>query len=237
MSLLTDRASIRREYLRLVNADTSDADMIEHDTSGDLEGLYEALDVGQARAQMFLIGIGQGETWLTTSSTLTIAGTDPDRYSSLPADFLRLDSDPGQRRSGLRYPNGTQWGKEIHPSDRNRAWGHYYWVEYNAPNNEFRLRFPRASAVPSNLVADYYAQMATMADSTTVFMRPDDRNLIPAYAAEYAMNQAWFSGGPEDVQRITKNLVRTRSESYKRGRMTRRARAVQTDRATGRWIV
>ena len=59
MSLLTDRASILREFFRLVNAGSSDDDMIEHDSTT-LEGAYEALDVGQEEAQLYLISIGQG---------------------------------------------------------------------------------------------------------------------------------------------------------------------------------
>jgi len=237
MSLLTDRVSILDEFFRLVNADSSDADMIEHDTSGDLKGAYEALDVGLNRAQLYLINIGQGDTWLKTSSALTITGSDPDRYSSLPSDFLRLDADPDQNRSGIRYTNGVTWGTEILPADRNRIWGRYYWVTWSAENEEARIRYSRAASPPSTLVADYFYALGTLADATTVEMRPDDRNLIPAFAAEYAMRQSWFSGGPEQRDQITLNLKSTKHEAFTRARLSRRARRVATARATGRWIV
>lgn len=236
MSLLTDRASLLREFFRLVNADSSDDDLTEHDSST-LEGAYEALDVGQEEAQQFLISVGQGETWLKQGSTLIVTGSDPNRYSSLPSDFLRLDSDPDQNRSGLVYPTGVGWGREIQPTDAHRVYGNYYWVVYSAPDGEFRVRYARAAAVPSTLVPNYYYALDTLADSTTVEMRADDRNLIPAFAARYAMEQAWFPGGDEERAAISRNLGNCQRQAYKRARITKRARKVQTHQARGQWIV
>jgi len=235
VSLLTDRASILREFFRLVNADASDDDMIEHD-SGTLEGAYEALDVGQSRAQLFLIDIGQGSTWLKTGSALTVTGTDPDRYASLPSDFLRLDSDPDQHRSGLTRSNGSGWGVEIDAGQRQHAWGNFYWVEWSGPNGEARVRFPKGAAVPATVRPEYFYKLGTLADSTTVEMRDDDRNLIPAYAADYAKDQAWFSGGNDEMAAIDRNLKGCQREAYRRGRLTRRTRKYQTTQARGRWI-
>lgn len=237
MSTLTDRASILREFFRLVNADSTDEDMTEHDSST-LEGAYEALDVGLRHAQQFLISVGQGETWLKTGAALTISGTDPDRYSSLPSDFLALDSDPDQGRSGLVYSGtGQGWGCEVHPSIRRSVWGNYYWIEWSAPNQEARVRYARGAAVPSTLLPHYYYRLATLADSTTVEMRPDDRPLIPAFAADYAKEQSWFSGGDEQRAAIQRNLRTLRQASFQRGRLTRRARQYETHGARGAWFL
>lgn len=235
MSALTDRASALREFFRLVNADSSDDDMTEHDAST-LEGAYEALDVGLKRAQLYLIGIGQGEIWLTTGATLTVTGSDPSRYSQLPADFFRLDSDPEQHRSGLVYPTGLPWGREILPAQRRHVTGNYYWVEWDATNQYARVRYARGAAVPSNLVPEYYRKATTLADSTAMDVRPDDRNLVPAFAADYAMNQSWFAGGMEQKQAIDRNLKGVRSESFARSRLTRRRRQVETAPSRGQWI-
>lgn len=235
MSLLTDRASILREFFRLVNADSSDEDMTEHD-SGTLEGAYEALDVGKNRAQLYLIAIGQGETWLKQGSALTVTGSDPNRYSSLPSDFLTLDSNPDEGRSGLVYSTGIGWGCEIQPRDRGKVWGNYYWVEWSASSQEARVRYARGAAVPSGILPNYYYRLGTLADSTTVEMRNDDRSLIPAYAADYAKEQAWFPGGDEQRASISRNLRTAQEEARRRGRLTGRARKVQNQPARGQWI-
>ena len=235
MSLLTDRASILREFFRLVNADSDDDDLIEHDATT-LEGAYEALDVGVRRAQLYLISTGQGATWLKTGSALTVTGSDPNRYSSLPSDFLRLDSDPDQNRSGLVYSTGRPWGVEIDAADRQRVYGNYYWIEWSGPDGEARVRYARAASVPS-ILPEYYYRLGTLADSTTVAMRADDRNLIPAYAADHAMEQSWFPGGDEQRAAIGRNLKKAQTEAFSRGRLTRRARKVQSHPSRGQWIV
>lgn len=236
MSQLTDRASALREFFRLVNADSSDDDMTEHDSTT-LEGAYEALDVGLKRAQLYLIGIGQGEIWLTTGSTLTVSGSDPSRYSALPSNFLRLDSDPEQGRSGLVYPSGLAWGREILPAERRHVTGNFYWVEWDVTTELARIRYARGAAVPATLVPEYFKKATTLADSTAMDIRIDDRNLVPAFAAEYAMNQSWFAGGDEQRQAITRNLGSCQRESFKRARLTRRRRQVETAPSRGQWIV
>jgi len=236
VSQLTDRASALREFFRLVNADASDDDLIEHDSTT-LEGAYEALDVGLKRAQLYLMGIGQGEIWLATGSTLTVSGTDPDRYSALPSDFLRLNSDPEQHQSGLVYPTGLPWGREITADERRRVTGNFYWVEWDITTQLARIRYARGAAVPSTIKPEYFKNATTLADSTAMDIRPDDRNLVPAFAAEYAMNQSWFAGGDEQRQAITRNLASCQRESFRRGRLTRRRRQVATSPARGSWIV
>lgn len=409
MSLLTDRASILREFFRLVNADSNDADLTEHDAT-DLEGAYEALDVGLRRAQLYLISIGQGSRWLKTSPTLTFQGSDPRKFAVLPWDFLRLDSDPEQGYSGVRYTNGVNWGSEIDPAERHRAWGRrfylseieglaatraidavdnlgassrwaltsmsvtenattapngadvaaelveaavssghqmqqsfrevppentwwrvgarlkantrsyafitlqgldgaeigscmfdlsdgvivsedaaleaayisdagegfydcsvlgnvgegstgaairislsddgtnetyagdgsssiYAWRPYAVPAGAWGLYLARSAAAPSNLVCDYYRRVGQMEDGFAVEFLEDDRNLIPAFAAEHAMKQAWFTGGAEEKQAILANLSSCQSEAYKRGRPSRRARRTQSSPTQGRWII
>jgi len=235
MSLLTDRASILRAYFRLVNADSTDEDMIEHDDST-LEGAYEALAVGQERAQLYLIRVGRGDRWLTTSSALTFSGADPDKRAALPSDFLRLDSDPDQRRSGLRRSTGLSWGREIGIDDRNRVTGgsHYYLREDS--DGLTYIYLVRSAVAASNLVADYYKQATTLADSTDADMPAPYRPLIPALAAEYAMMQSWFAGDMEQKQAITASVAATKRYAFSRSRLTRRARQVQSSRHIGRII-
>ena len=239
MSLLTDRASLLREFFRLVNADSSDDDMTEHDSTT-LEGAYEALQVGLHRAQELLVALGQSDRWLKTTSALTLTGSDPDRYTDLPADFLRLDSDPEQFRSALRV--GTRYyGREVSPSDRNRLTGNYYYIRGNegASGNEGRVRIyvTQGMAWRTGTVVDYYYKLSTLADSTTVDFPQNDRPLIPAYAAAHAMHQSWFPGGPEQRNEIRQNLNDQIQASKRRGRLTRRARKVSVSPNVGRYIV
>lgn len=237
MSLLTDRASALREFFRLVDADADDDDLTEHDAST-LEGAYEALDVGAARAQLFLIGIGQGERWLTVGSALSVTGSDPTRYALLPANFLRLDSDKKQRRSGLRYANGNGWGCEVRPGERHGA-GNYYWVEWDetAGTDLARVRFNRGASVPSGLVPHYYRRIAALADGTNIEMRKDDRPLVHLYAADYAKDQSWFPGGDEQRAAIQRALGGAQKEAYARGRLTRSAREIETTPSVGHWML
>lgn len=235
MSLLTDRASLLREFFRLVNADASDDDMIEHDDST-LEGAYEALDVGLKQAQLYLISIGRGDRWLTTSSTLTFSGSDPNKKAALPADFLRLDSDPDQRRSGLKYPTGKGWGMEIDIDDRNSVSGNYYYLREES-DGLYYVYVARGGAPPSNLTADYYTVIDALADSTDADMRIDDRPIIAVYAADYAKSQAWFPGGPEQRAEITNAVAKLERGSYRRNRLTRRNRKTQQRPTTGRWFI
>jgi len=238
VSLLTDRASALRAFFRLVNADSTDEDMTEHDNST-LEGAYEALDVGAARAQLFLIGIGMGSQWRTIGSALSVSGSDPNRKAALPADFLQLEADPKQYVSGLRYSTGLPWGMEVTENTGRRAIGNYYWIEWDAtPATDLAyVHFARGAAVPTTLLPYYYRRLDTLADGTNIEMRADDRPLVPAYAADYAMNQAWFSGGQEQRSAITQNLASAQKEAYRRGRLTRGSRQVQTVAGRGRWIV
>lgn len=237
MSLLTDRASALREFFRLVNADSDDDDLTEHDAST-LEGAHEALDVGAARAQLFLIQIGQGERWLTEGSALSVTGTDPSKLALLPTDLLQLDSDPEQRRSGLRYANGNSWGMEVLPSERH-AFGNKYWVEWvdDSGTDQPRVRFCRGASVPPSLVPHYYRRLNVLADGTDIEMRKDDRPLVPAYAADYAKDQSWFPGGDEQRAAITRVLAGCQREAYRRGRLSRRARKIQSHPSVGQWIL
>jgi hypothetical protein len=234
VSLLTDRASALREFFRLVNADASDDDLTEHDATT-LEGAYEALDVGAARAQLFLIRIGQGESWLTTGAALTVTGADPNRYSALPADFLRLDSE--ETRSGLTYASGLGWGREILPNERNRVRGNFYWVEKSAATSEYRIRYASGAAVPAGVVPQYYRRVEVLADSTDMELMVDDRNLVPAFAADYAKEQSWFAGGDEQRSAISRHLRSCQAEAYTRGRPSRNKRRVESEPVRGQWIL
>ena len=235
MSLLTDRASALREFFRLVNADSSDGDLTEHDSST-LEGAYEKLAQGLEEAQLFLIQIGRGGQWRAQSSALTWAGTEPRRYAALPSDFLRLDSDPEQRISGLRDSSGRSWGSEIDEKDRDRAGANRYYVVDDATDG-YRVYVTKGSAPPSNLLAEYYTVADALADSTDMDVPADARPLVPAFATELAKDESWVTGGDAEKGAVTKNLAAQKRRAFKRGRLTRRSRKVQTAAPVGRYIV
>lgn len=237
MSLLTDRASALREFFRLVNADSSDDDLTEHDPTGStLEGAYEKLAQGLEETQLFLIQIGRGGQWRTRSSALTWTGTDPRRYAVLPSDFLRLDSDPEQRISGLRDASGRQWGMEVDEQKRDQAGANRYYV-VDDPDDGYRVYVTKGSAPPSNLLAEYFTVADALADSTDMDVPADARPLVPAFAADIAKDEAWFPGGDAEKRAITQNLQAQRRRASKRGRLTRRSRKMQTAQPVGRYIV
>lgn len=235
MSVLTDRVSLLDEFFRLVDADASDDDLIEHDTStGD--SYYQLLQAGAYDAQDYIIGIGGSSLWAKTSSALTFTGSFPDRYVAMPSDFLRLDANAKQRRSGLRVGK-IGWGTPIGYEDRFRVRGNVFWFQGDASAG-VRLYVGDGSAPPTGLVADYIARIGTLADGTTVDFPAEDRQLIPAFAAVRASKQRWFPGGLEEKQALLENLEFCKDQAFQRSRLTRAPLEVGVRPMFGdRWIV
>lgn len=127
MAHLSDLDSIRREFYRLVNSDSTDASMTEQDATT-LEGVDQLLNDAVDEAQMFLMDAGLGELWLTQTGELSFVGQDPNKYAILPGDFIRLGGD--EFNSAL-YKNDRQqdrWGRLIGSDQRLRRTGKYYYL-------------------------------------------------------------------------------------------------------------
>lgn len=220
MTVLTDRASLKRQLFRLINSDDTDGGSTEYDPDDTpLEGLYLVLERGVRKAQQWLIHCGLGEYWLATSDPLTFSGTDAadaGRYATLPTDFLRAYGD--RHESCLREPSGMQWGREVSPRDRLRYTGNGYYFAKD------QIWLTRRATPSSSLVLDYYAKVDALVDDTTVDFPEDDRELIVAYAADEASKHPWFLGGMEEKQGLQKHLADLKYEVYNRSRRSRQPR-------------
>jgi len=236
VSLITDRASIKLEFFRLCNTDIADDDMIEHDgTAGD--GMYELLENGMKDTQLFLIACGLGELFSATTSALSFTGSDPDKYTAMPEDFLRLNG--SREKSALRYGTNTRWGKEIPQTQRFSHFGNFYYIRgFSTSVGIRRLYLVTGAAPPSDLVADYYYRHATLADSTTVDIPEDDRDLIPAFAARRAIAYSWFPGDAAVKQDIKDHLRFVKGQTWQRSRHSRQPKMATVRPVVGdRWIV
>lgn len=227
MATITNRVLLLNEYFRLVDADATDGDMIEHDDTT-LEGAYQMLQAGMWDAQQYLIDSGVGSRWAKTTSALTFSGSDPAKYVALPSDFLRLDSD--HNRSGLRYSTGISWGREVPFSMRFRYTGNGFYIRGNEAESgkegQLRLYLTRSAAPPVGLVGDYFYKHATLSDSTTLDFPEEDRGLVSAFAAQMASFQVWFSGGQERKKDIADNLAYHKQQAWRRSRYTRQPKMV-----------
>lgn len=236
---LTDRASLLRAFFRLVNADSSDADLTEHDNST-LEGAYLLLQGGLDDAQQFLIDQGAEELWQKTTSALSVTGSDPTRYADLPSDFLRLNGD--DVTSALWHGNGYRWGRLINPDDRFRRVGNFYYVRGNEGDSgnegQKRIYFTVGAAVPTSTFADYIYRLPTLADGTTVDFPVDDRALIPAFAAIRATGEDWYVGDAQDEARLVRHLDSLKTKAVRRARTSRKQKIIQTAPVWGeRWYI
>ena len=223
MALLTDRASILREFFRLVDTDSSDDDLTEHDASS-LEGVYGLLSEAMLEAQDDMLRFGVGEFWLQRSSTtLSFSGsesTDGGRYASLPDDFRRAYGDEDD--SALVEADGDRWGQEILPELRH-VWGDNYYFR-----GDGKLWITRKARVPaSGLYLEYYRAPTELADGTDADFPAEHRSLIPAHAAVLAIPQAWFPGDQFDEQRLRQNLEARRQRAFSMGRRSRKRRQIR----------
>lgn len=226
---LTDRASALREFLRLVNAEEDDPDMAEQDAT-DLEGAYELLQRGADDAQLYLLDIGLGDFWLSTSSAITWTGSDPDRYWDLPGDFLRFASD--EDFGPFRSSDGRRsWGLEISPLERFARRGNCWF--FKAAAGVPRVYLTNGAQPIEGMVADYYRSLGAIADATTMDFPEKERALVPAYAAVHAMEQSWFPGGPNEERKIQRNLQRHQQQAWARARRTQQPRRIQRSAVAG----
>lgn len=235
---LTDRASLLREFYRITGTSASDRAATAHD-SGTLEGIYNLLQHGVWDAQLYLIQIGEAARWLTTtSSAFTWSGTDAangGRYTDLPSDFLRAAGT--KRRSCLREPDGTSWGNLIDFEDRFRYFGDTYWFQ------EGQLWIGRDASPPTDLVMDYHERHATLVDTDagppavdgTVDFPIEHRPLIPAFAAERAVYQAWFPLDEAGKASVLANLKTLKHKARIQARRTQQPRELRPPRTVGRW--
>ena len=218
--MLTDRASLVREFYRLTNTDANDTDLTEHDDSA-LEGVYQLLQQGADDAQQFLIDQGMQGLWAKDSAALSF--TDPGdgtgQYVAMPSDFLRLISD--ENRSGLRKTNGYTWGAEIRYEDRFRFRGNFFYLRGD-PTVEggVRLHLTPTAAPPSGLVAEYIGQVATLVDGTDVDFPAPMRGLIAAFAAQRAAHMSWFPGDGQAIQLIDRYLKHEKMQAVRRARLS-----------------
>jgi hypothetical protein len=224
---LTDRASLKRALYRLLDTDDDDDDMIEHDhASQTLEGIHLLLQQGAESAQLYMIDKGFEEFWLTSSSAISLTGSDPDRYVTLPTDMIRLYGD--DQNSALRSSTGARWGTLIDSKDRYRCRGsNAYYLR-----NE-RLYVTTGASLPSGTLIDYIYHIPILADDSDVDFPDNDRPLIVAFAAVHAMQENWLPGGQEMEAKLERNLLRRKNESYRRARRSQKPKTVDAGRMIG----
>ena len=228
---LTDRASLKRALYRLMDTDDDDDDMIEHDNTGEaLEGILLSLQQGLESAQLFLIDKSLEEYWLTTTSALTLTGTDPDRFFTLPTDFLRMYGE--RRMSALRSASGTRWGVPIDVKMRWRMVGNFYYLR-----NE-RLYVVKGASFPNGTLMDYIYRLPILADGSDVDFPAADRPLIVAFAAIHAMQENWMPGGQEMEAKLEANLKHRKNEAFRRARRSQEPKTVDPGEMIGdHWFV
>ena len=228
MARLTDRASLLRSLFRLLDTDAEDGTMIEHDIVT-LEGAYIALQQGLADAQSYLFSADGGSWWLAVSDALAFTQEDDGRqWATLPDGFRRMYSVPD--RSALHTLVGAAWGTEITPD---LQWSSSSSNSFFIAND--RLWLTRGASPPSDLRMDYYRLAAKLADDSDADFPEEDRGLIVAYAADLAMEEHWFTGGPEGVARIQRNLQKRKTTASKRARRTSAPKKVGTPLVMDHW--
>jgi len=230
-----NRAELRQAFYQLVNTTSDDDALVEQGEAVD-EIANRALQYGVWNAQTYLISIGAGNRWRTTSSALTWSGSDSTggKYTALPADCLRIAGD--ERNSALRSADGVQWGMLVDERDRFRVRGNYYYLLDH--DGESRLWLARGANPPSGTVLDYFYRHPTWTDDTgtadnAVDFPEMDRAMIPAEAAYYAMTQSWVPRGLELATRIQQARNNARSEARLRVNMTRQPRRTRNVRGIG----
>lgn len=233
---LTDRASLLRALFRLLDVDSSDPALTEHDDSeSTLEGAYLLLEEGVDDAQDYLIQQGRASRWSKTvafpdydddgSGWSTATGRDAE-YRTLPDDFLRLAGD--EEASALHYSDGRAWGRLIDFYDRDRAGGNIYWIE-----GDDQLWIADDADPPTDLQLDYIYRVPALADSTTVDFPAEDRPLIVAYAASHATAEAWVPNRSDVARRVERNLARRKRRAWKRARRSRQPNQMRRRRTIG----
>lgn len=227
---LTTRGSWKREFFRLTNTAADDDSLIEHDPDDTpLEGVLNALQVGLDDAQEFLLASGLAGWWVVRSNALTFNGSDAEdggQWATLPDDFRRAAGD--HSRSALVKPDGSPWGTFVEWEGRHLGGSGYYF-------RNAQLWLLRGARPPSPIYLEYVQRLELPDDDDTAFTSfPNPAlNLIPAYAAEYAMHQEWLPGGPELESKIHRNLMRRRQEAHWKLRLHQGARRIRSEPVAG----
>ena len=234
MAELTDLASLKRAFYRLLDTESDDPGLTEHDNTSE-ETAEQLLTYGAHDAQDFLLEAGRGDLWIKET---TVGGnwsgsdtSDGGRYQALPSDFLRLAGD--ERVSALREPDGDMWGRLVDwDTMRKRLSGNYYWIESDPSDpNSGRLWIARAANPPNDLEMAYHYRIDLTGDP--VAFPSADRPLIVAYAGHRAVHEPWAPGGSELFQKVTRNLEFQKSQSRRRNRTSRQPRQMRQLRGAG----
>lgn len=200
----------KNEFYRLTDTASDDGALIEHDDASQ-EGVHAALQVGLDSAQDFLLASGLNGWWTGRGSAITswsgADATDGGRYKALPSDFVRLACDVGQ--GCFVTADGSPWGQLVAFQDR-RARGDGYYLK-----DDLAIWLLHSAQPPATVYLEYIHRLSVPDADGTAFTDFPARalSLIPAFAAEYAMNQAWLPGGEEMRGKIRDNLMRRRQEA------------------------
>lgn len=232
MAELSDLASLRRAFFRAVDADPDDPALTEHEDSPN-EVVDQHLLEGVREAQDWLLSCGDiGTRWIKQVSLPTESdwqGTernDGGRWTALPDDFHRLWGDEGE--SGLRKPNGTQWGRLIDPEMRFDVSGDRYWLEGD------ELWIAHGANPPNDLEMDYLYRVELPSGSSTVDLPSGYRRLAVAYAASEALGESWCYADPS---KISRHLENWKQKTRRRSRPSRQPRQMRQKQTAGsHWI-
>lgn len=226
--------SWKRELWRLLNTSASDEALTEHDDADiELEAVLVACQHGLDAAQEWLLANGLAGWWVTRSSALTWLGADATggQYTTLPDDFRRLAGD--HNRSAMVNSDGIPWGQLVEWEDRHKAGRGYFF-------RDGKLYLLRRANPPSDLYLEYVRRLTIPSDDTTTFTEFPRwaLPLIPAYAAEYLMDEAFLAGGQELEAKVARRLARLQQKTINQLRLHQGPRRMRSDPVLGNryWI-
>lgn len=239
MAKLTDLASLKRAFYRMMDTDPEDPALTEHDEASE-EAVEQLLDHGLWDAQDWMIRKGLAERWVKTvdfpnwgsgadSDWQGADSTDGGQYAVLPDDFLRLAGD--EQQSALREPNGDRWGRFIDWYNRDRAQGDFYWLQGND------LWIAEGADPPSDLQLDYHYRAPALTDGTDADFPVEVRPLIVAFAADRAVSESWPMGS-ERAGKVERILMKLKLRARKYGRRSRQPHQLRPTRTIGsHWFI
>lgn len=214
---LDDRSALRRAFYRLTGTSSGDDALEEHDNETN-EAVHYHLQHGLWDAQSWLIATVDPYRWISISDPITSwTGTDDTtggRYTTLPADFLRLAGDADT--SALRGADGEAWGVLLDDPRRrfDIAGDAYYLVDE-------QLWITKRAAPPATLYLHYHERHPVLEDDVTTIDFPIlDRPLIVGFAGQSYAAEASLPGGQEMVGKIDAYLDRAKRLAVSRGRRT-----------------
>lgn len=246
MLQLDTRADLRALFFKITGTDDEDEGLAEQFSAVVGPPAFTAaeaaanfyLHLGLWSAQNFVLdstpGVSGGVRWLT-SAALTWTEDEFGQYFALPAGTLRIAGD--EHDSAIVRTASYPWGKLIDArhSARHRA-GAVYWLQNG------RLYIPvDAARPPSDAKLRYFERHAQIPDANDtvadlIDFEPDDRMLIPAYAAWHAFD----SGALVDtgaLGRIQKSLSHWQGEVASRARRSRAPRHLRATSVQGNSIL